>query len=117
MSSFKDFLRFNNNKDVVPTLETIQKKIAFYHGKDIDLMKLGFTIPNFGNICLQISRDAKFNPFTEGDKDLLEKFPEDVVGGPFILYRCKAVVDETFFRMSTNKLKSIVGIGCQPNIS
>ena len=91
MSSFKDFLRFYNNKVVVPTLETIQKKIAFYHDKDIDLLKLGFTLPNFANICLQIST------FTEGDKDVLENFREDVVGGPFIINTCKAVVDKTFF--------------------
>ena len=31
MSSFKDFLRWYNNKDVVPTLEAMQKMIAFYH--------------------------------------------------------------------------------------
>ena len=33
MSSFKDFLRWYNNKDVVPTLEAMQKMIAFYHEK------------------------------------------------------------------------------------
>ena len=29
MSSFKDFLRWYNKKDVVPNLEAMQKKIAF----------------------------------------------------------------------------------------
>ena len=73
MSSFKDFLRWYNNKDVVPTLEAMQKVIAFYHDKDIDMLKLGCTLPNLANICLDKSTDAKFYPFTEGDKDLLEK--------------------------------------------
>ena len=41
MSSFKDFLRWYNNEDVVPTLEAMQKMIAFYHDKDIDMLKLG----------------------------------------------------------------------------
>ena len=36
-SSFKDFLRWYNNKDIVPTLETMQKMIVFYHDKDIDM--------------------------------------------------------------------------------
>ena len=33
MSSIKDFLRWYNNKDVVPTLKAMQKMIAFYHDK------------------------------------------------------------------------------------
>ena len=43
MSSFKDY----NNQDVVPTSEAMQKQIAFYHDKDIDMLKLGcfFTKP------------------------------------------------------------------------
>ena len=110
MSSFKDFLRWYNNKDVVPTLEAMQKMIAFYHDKDIDMLKLGCTLPKLANICLHKSTDAKFYPFTEGDKDLLEKIREDVVGGPSIVFTRKAIVDETFIRKSTNICKSIVGI-------
>ena len=110
MSSSKDFLRWYNNKDLVPTLEAMQKMIAFYHGKDIDMLKLGCTLPNLANIGLHKSIDAKIYPFTEGDKDLLEEIREDVVGGPSIVITRKAVVDETFIRKSTNICKSIVGI-------
>ena len=110
MSSFKDFLRWYNNKDVVPTLEAMQKMIAFYHDKDIDMLKLSCTLPILANICLHRSTDAKFYPFMEGDKDLLEKFLEDVVGGPSIVFTCKAVYDETFIRKSANICRSIVGI-------
>ena len=109
MSSFKDFLRWYNKKDVVPTLEAMQKKIAFYHDKDIDMLKLGCTLPNLANICFHKSTVAKFYPFTEGDKDLLEKIREDIVGGSIVFTR-KAVVDETFIRKSTNLWKSIVVI-------
>ena len=31
MCTFKDFLRWYNNKDVVTTLEAMQKMLAFYH--------------------------------------------------------------------------------------
>ena len=110
VSSSKDFLWWYNNKDVVPTLEAMQKMIAFYHDKDIDMLKLGCTIPNLANICLQKSTDAKFYPVTDGDKDLLEKIREDVVGGPSIVFTRKAVVDETFIRKSRNICKSFVGI-------
>ena len=110
MTSFKGILRWYNNKDVVPILEAMQKMIAFYHDKDIDMLKLGCTLPNLANICLHKSTDAKFYPCTEGDKDLLEKRREDIVGSPSIVFTRKAVVDETFIRKSTNICKSIVGI-------
>ena len=102
MSSFKEFLRWYNNKFVVPTLEAMQTMIAFYHDKDIDMLKPGCTLPNLTNICLQNSTDAKLYPFTEGNRDLLEKIRDDVVDGPSIVFTRKAVVDETFIRKSTN---------------
>ena len=85
----------------------MQKMIEFYHNKGIDMLKLGCTLPNLANICLHKSTDSKF---TESDKDLLEKIREDMVGGPFIVFIRKAVVDETFIRKSSNLCKSIVGI-------
>ena len=102
MSSFRDFLRWYNNKDVVPTLEAMQKLIDFYHDKDSAMLKLGCTLPNVANICLQKSTHAKTFPFIEGEKDLLEQIREHVVGGPSIVFTRKAVVDETFIRKSTN---------------
>ena len=92
----------------MPTLEAVQKRIAFYHDKDIDM--LGCTLPNLANICLHKSTDAKFYPFKQEDIDQLEKIREDVVGGPSIVFIRKAFVDETFIRKSTNICKSIVGI-------
>ena len=110
MKSFKDFLMWYNNKDVVPTLEAMQKMIEFYHQKEIDMLKLGCTLPNLVNICLHKSTDSKFYPSTDSDKDLLEKIREDMVGGPSTVFTRKAVVDETFIRKSTTLCKSIVGI-------
>ena len=110
MQYFSDFLKWYNNKDVVPTPEAMQKMIEFYHNKGIDMLKLGCTLPNLANICLHKSTDSKFYPFTESDKDLLEKIREDMVGGPSIVFTRKAVVDETFIRKSSNLCKSIVGI-------
>ena len=74
------------------------------------MLKLGCTLPNLANICLQKCTSAKFYPFTETDKDLLQKVREDMVGGPSIVFTRKAVVDETFIRNSGNICKSIVGI-------
>ena len=110
MCTFKDFLRWYNNKYVVPTLEAMQKMLAFYHREGIDMLKLGCTLLNFANICLHKSTSAKFYPFTETDKDLLQKIREDMVGGPSIVFTRKAVVNETFIRKSENVCKSIVGV-------
>ena len=110
MQKFSDFLKWYNNKDVVPTLETMQKVIEFHHNKGIDMLKLGCTLPNLANICLHKSTDSKFYPFTESDKDLPEKIREDMICGPSIVFTRKAVVDETFIRKSSNLCKSIVGI-------
>ena len=73
MTVFKDFLKWHNNKDVVPTLEAMQKMIQFYHNKGIDMLKLGCTLPNLANICLHKSTNYKFYTFCESDKDLCEK--------------------------------------------
>ena len=62
------------------------------------MLKLGCTLPNLANNCLRKSTDAKFCPFTEGDKVLLAKIREDVLGGSSIVFTRKAVVDQTFIR-------------------
>ena len=82
--------------------------IEFYHNKGIDLLKLGCTLPNLANICLHKSADSRFYPFTESDKDLLEKIREDMIGGPSIVFTRKAVVDETFYK----QIIKLVQINC-----
>ena len=110
MQFFSAFLKWYNKKYVVPTLEAMQKNIDIYHNKGIVMPKHGCRLPNLVNICLHKSTDSKFYPFTESDKELLEKIREDMVGGPSIVFTRKAVVDENFIRKSSNLCKSIVGI-------
>ena len=108
--TIKDFFRWYNNRVVVPTLEAMQKMLVFYHRKGIDMLKLGCTLPNLANICLHKSTSAKFYPFTETHKNLLQKIREDLVGGLSIVFTYKAVIDKNFIRSSGNLCKSIVGI-------
>ena len=82
MQSFKDFLSWYNNKDIVPTLEAMQKMVHFYQNKGMDMVKLGWALPNFANVCLHSSTDAKLYPFTESDKDLLSNVCKDMFGAP-----------------------------------
>ena len=102
-----------NNGELPPYdafFSKLRNVLAFYHKKRIDMLKLGCTLPNLANICLHKYTSAKFYPFTETDKDLLQKIREDMVGGPSIVFTRKAVVDETFIRKSEKNCKSIVGI-------
>ena len=110
MTTCPDFLRWYNNKDVVPTLQAMKKMMKFYHDQKIDMLKLGCTLPNLANICLHKSTDRKFYPFIEADKDLHEKIRSEMTGGPSIVLTGKAVVDKTFIRRSNNICKTIVGI-------
>ena len=110
MNSFKDFLLWYNDKDVVTTLEAMQKIYEVSHQKRIDLLKLSFSLPNLANICLHKSTDSKFHPFTESNKNLLDKIREDMVCGPSIVFTRDAVVDENFLRKPTKLCKSIVCI-------
>ena len=110
LSSFKDFLRWFNNKKLVPNLEAMQKIITSYHNKNNEILKLGCTLPNLAKICLHKTTNAKIYPFTERYKDLFRKISEDMVGGPSIVFTSKPVVDKTFFCKLTNPCKSNVGI-------
>ena len=110
MKTFRDFLRWYNIKDVVPTLTAMSKMIEFYHNRNIDILKRGCTLPNLANICLHKSTSSKFYPFVDSDKDLHEKVRSEMTGGPSIVFTRKAVVDKTFIRTSNNICKAIVGI-------
>ena len=85
MSTLKDYLEWYNNKNVFPTLEALQKMVKFYHECEIDMLKLGYTLPNLASIYLHSSTTAKFYPFTKNNKGLLEKIRADMVGGPSIV--------------------------------
>ena len=110
MTTFQDFVRWYNNKDVVPTLDAMQKMMEFYHNKGIDMLKLGCTLPNVANTCLHKSTNNKCYPFVEADKVLHDKIRKDMTGGPSIVFTTKAVVDQTYIRNSENICKSIVDI-------
>ena len=92
MSSFEDFLRWYNSKVVVPTSEAMQKMIALYNDKDIDMLKLGCTVPNLANICLHKSTDAKLHPVTKGNKDLLEKIREESLVAHLLFLHAKQLL-------------------------
>ena len=74
IQTFRDFVRWYNNKDVEPTLKAMNKLISFYHSRQVDMLKLGYTLPNLANRFLHSSTDAAFFPFCEKDKKMIITF-------------------------------------------
>ena len=91
MRTLKDFSRWYNNKNGVPTLGALQKMLKIYHSKGISLRMLGFTLPNHANICLHKYTGTNFYPITESDKGLLEEIRVDMVHGPSIVFTSKTL--------------------------
>ena len=110
MTSMLDYLRWYNNKDVVPTLVAIQRMMQFYHDQGMDMLKLGCTLPNLANTFLHKSTTDKFFPFTEGDKEYDSYIRENIVGGPSIVFNRYAKVGETFIGDTNNLCWNILGI-------
>ena len=79
------------------------------------MLKLGCTLPKLANNCLHKSTSDKFYPFTETDKDLLQKIREVMVGGPSIVFTRKIVVEGNFIWNSGKFCKTIVTLTLCPN--
>ena len=110
METFQVFLKWYNNKEVVPTLEALQKMMQICHQKRIDMMKLGFTLPNLANRILHSSTSMKFFPFNQEDRSFDDYIREWLTGGPSIIFRRYAKIGTSRIKNSSNMCKTIVGI-------
>ena len=79
MKTFRDYLIFYNNKDVVPFVKAINEHMKFFIGKGIDMFKDGMTLPGLTLKLLFEKGSVDTIPyvlFSEADKD----------GGPSIIF-------------------------------
>ena len=88
IKTFRDFLKWYNIKRVVPTLDAMTKMIQFYHSKQIDRLKLGYTLPNLANRFFHSSTDAAFFPLYDNN------IRNWLTGGPSIIFTRYAKVGE-----------------------
>ena len=99
METFRDFLIWYNNLDVVPFLEAIDKMSAFWKDRNIDIFKDGVSVPGltmkylFSNVP-----NVYFSLFTEKDKDLYYTMKDNNVGGPSIIFNRYHEKDKTNVR-------------------
>ena len=96
MSAFKDFLCWYDNKDVVPTLGAMPRQ-TYYHDKVIDMLELGYTLPKLATIFLHKSTDTNFYPFTETNKELLEKIQQTTLVVQLLFLHAKRLLTILWF--------------------
>ena len=98
MKTFKDWVRYYNNRDVTPGLEALEKMRNFYTEKGIDIMKDAVSIPGVSLHYLlrgAIERNAElYAP----SKEAYEMLKEAVVGGPSLVFTRYHEVGKTRIR-------------------
>ena len=110
MDTFRDFLVWYNNLNVVPFLEAIDKMSDFWKQRDIDIFKYGVSVPGLTMKYLFLNvPDTYFSLFNEKDKDLYYTMKDNNIGGPSIIFNRYHETDKTFIRnveMTGKNLKS-----------
>ena len=88
MSTFKDFLVWYNNLDVVPFLEAVEKMSAFWQDRKIDMFKDGISVPGLTLKYLFSFLDEQtyFSLFDKANSDLYHLIKDNNTGGPSIIF-------------------------------
>ena len=88
MSTFKDFLVWYNNLDVVPFLEAVEKMSQFWQERKIDMFKDGISVPGLTlkYLFLYLSPQTYFSLFDQANSDLYHLIKDNNTGGPSIIF-------------------------------
>ena len=113
MTSFRDFLVWYNNLDVVPFLEAIEKMSLFWKERDIDIFKDGVSVPGLTMKYLFSNVDCYFTLFNDKDKDLYYTMKDSNVGGPSIIFNRYHEKDKTKIRRVEMEKKIKVAKDCK----
>ena len=110
MKTMHDFLVWYNNRDVVPFLDAIDKKFAFYKQQNIDMFKDGVSVPGLTLLYLfnELPSNTFFTVFNQTNSDLHLLVKDNIVGGPAIIFHRYHEKDITKIR-GEETCRSIVG--------
>ena len=88
MSTFKDFLVWYNNLDVVPFLEAVEKMSQFWQERKIDMFKDGVSVPGLTLKYLfsYLSPQTYFSLCDKANSDLYHLIRDNNTGGPSIIF-------------------------------
>jgi hypothetical protein len=118
MKTFKDFLEWYNNLDVLPFVEAIEKMKEFYKIKRLDIFKDGVSLPGLVLKYLIKSTDSEFYLFDDEDKitkedrkrnNLFYLLKDSIVGGPSIIFNRYHEANKTYIRGLNKLCKKIIG--------
>ena len=88
MKTMHYFLVWYNNRDVVPSLDAIDKQFAFYKQQNIDMFKDGVSVPGLTLLYLfnELPSNTFFTIFNQTNSDLHLLVKDNIVGGPAIIF-------------------------------
>ncbi len=117
MKTFKDFLEWYNNLDVLPFIEAVEKIKTFYKAKKLDLFKDGVSLPGLVLKYLVIGTESDFHLFDEEDKvtkedrkrnNLFYLLKDSIVGGPPIIFNRYHEANKLKLEMELNFVKTLL---------
>ncbi len=113
MKNLADLLEWYNLDDVRPFCSAVRRMLSFYVTKGIDIHKNAISLSGVGRRWLFQSarkRGVTFALFDKFSKDLYRTIREGVVGGPSIIFRRHAKINETLIKNNPNRIvKEILG--------
>ena len=88
MQTFRDFLTWYNNKDVIGFVEALSKMIEFYKSKDLDMMKDGMSVPGLTlkYMFKTMQKDTFFTLIDKKNQDLHKTIKDNICGGPSLVF-------------------------------
>ena len=98
MQSFRDFLEYYNNADVIGFVRAVEKMLEFYFSTGIDLFKTTISLPNLARSELFKCTDALFPVFDYLNQDIYRTIQQNIVGGPSIIFKREAKAGESSIR-------------------
>ena len=105
-------------------MTAMHRMVAYYHSKNIDMLKLGLTLPNLANNILHSSTDAKVFPFAKADYWYDSYIRQNLTGGTSIILAMRnSTVDISLLISSTRTLthpfleKESISVGLVNNLN
>ena len=86
MTTMKEFLTWYNNKDVEPLLEAIDKMYLYYQNQNVDIFKVGISVPGLTLKDMFQDLPDYFTLPNEKNTELYQLYKNNIVGGPSIVF-------------------------------
>ena len=104
MTTFKEFLIWYNNLDVIPFLEPVEKMSQFWKEKKIDMFKDGISVPGLTLKYLFsfLGNQTDFSLFDQANSDLYHLIQDNNTGGPSIIFHRYHEAGKTKIREAEN---------------